>query len=217
MSFAPICGRIADARPAIPDEWRRSVSIVTHPGALDKLPTEEEMQCVIRDYVEQVGHILPDVRLRRVLEKAVVGIITHRSPLIARMASVAPSGSEQPDAPAKQLYRFFSNLRISVQILWQGLYATTRALVARAHPTVVPVVIDGVNFEKPYARKMPGLSTIHKDAAPNRQHTQKLTRGFPALACVTFVDGVPALTFAHLFSYTTSAFVSSTARYCGLS
>jgi len=160
------------------------------------------------DYVEQVSHTLPDIRLRRVLEKAVLGILTQRSPLIARMASVAPSGSEQPDAPAKQLYRFFSNLRVTAQGLWQGLHATTRALVASAQLTVVPVIIDGVNLEKTLCASDAWLSTIHKDAAPNRQHTQKLTRGFPALACVTFVGGVPALTFAHLFSYTASAFVS---------
>jgi hypothetical protein len=208
MSFAPICGRIVVANAPIPHDWRRSDSIVTHPFALDKLPTGEDMHGVICAYVEQAGHILPDLRLRRVLEKAVLGIMTHRSPLIARMASVAPSGSAQPAAPAKQLYRFFRNRRVTARHLWQGLYASTRALVASAQPAVVPVIIDGVNLEKPYARKMPGLSTIHKDAARNRPDKQKLTRGFPALACVTVVDGVPALTFAHLFSYTSFAFVS---------
>ena len=167
------------------------------------------MQRVISASVQQVGHTLPDIRLRRVLEKAVLGIIAHRSPLISRMASVTPTGSEQPDAPLKQLYhRFFSNQRVSGQTLWQSLYATPRALVASAQPAVVPVIINGVNLEKPYARKMPRLSTIRKDAAPNRRHTEKLPRGFPALACVPFVGRVPALAFAHLFSYTSSAFVS---------
>ena len=70
------------------------------------------------------------------------------------------------------------------------------------------VVIDGINLEKPYARRLPGLSTIHKQASTNRRSDQALTCGYPALAAAALVGPCPALTFAHLFSYVDAAFIS---------
>ena len=166
------------------------------------------MRELISAYARSIAGRLPDARLRAVLDRAVAGVVTHCSPLIARMASISATQSGEPEAAAKQLYRFFANKRVTPLALWQGLYECTRQLVAAATLSVVPVVIDGVNLEKPYARRTPGLSTIYKHTAANRQHDQKLTRGFPALACVALVADRPALTFARLFSYTTDAFVS---------
>jgi len=188
------------------------MSIVPHFGVSDKLPTGEDMVTVITDYAQQLARYLPDARLRRVLSKALCGILTHRSPVIARMASVCSTPSDEPEAPAKQLRRFFANKRVTTRDLWKGIYQHTRSLVDVEQPTVVSVVIDGVNLEKPYARKMPGLSTIKKFSAANRyhdaQHKTELTRGFPALATVALVQGLPALTFAHLFSYVDDRFRS---------
>jgi hypothetical protein len=166
------------------------------------------MRALISTYAQQIARYLPDARLRSVLDHALAGIIAQCSPLIARMASVSTTKSDDPEAAAKQLYRFFANHRVSPQALWRGVYDHTRCLVTAANLTLVRVVIDGVNLEKPYARKTPGLSTIRKFTAANRHHDQELTRGFPAVACVALVTGLPALTFARLFSYTTTAFVS---------
>ncbi len=184
------------------------MDIIAHPAGVNKLPTGEDMGMLITAYAQQIGKGLPDKRLRTVLGKALIGIVTCCSPIIARMASLSSTRSKEPEAPAKQLYRFFANVRVTTHDLWKGVYRYTRTLVDAEHPTVVPVVIDGVNLEKPYARKTPGLSTIHKKAAPNRRHDKDLTKGFPALAAVALTCGQPALTFAHLFSYTAMAFVS---------
>jgi hypothetical protein len=166
------------------------------------------MRALIATYARQIACHLPDARLRSVLDCALAGIVTHCSPLIARMASISTTESNEPEAAAKQFYRFFANDRVTPRALWQGIHDHTRCLVAAAKLRLICVVIDSVNLEKPYARKMPGLSTIRKHTAANRRHDQELTRGFPALACVALVTGLPALTFARLFSYTTLAFVS---------
>lgn len=163
---------------------------------------------LLADYGGHIARTIPDARLRRVLVKALTGIVTQRSPVIARMVALAPTSSKQAEAPAKQVRRFFANERVTRRAIWKGIYADTRRLVDQERPTVVPVVLDGVNWEKPYARKLPGLSTIRKPTAANRQHDQELTKGFPALAAVALAGGRPALTYAHIFSYTDAAFVS---------
>jgi len=183
------------------------------------------MRALIADYARTIDVALPDTRLRRVLETALVGIVTSCSPVVARMASLVPSNapSAAAEAVAKCFYRFFANTHIGRHDIWMGLHAHTRTLVDAAHLSVVPVVIDGLNLEKPYARTMPGLSTIHKSAIPNRRRSRvdqarqaspgrrkrdtELTRGFPTLACVALTKTLPALCFGHLFSYVTD-FVS---------
>jgi hypothetical protein len=185
----------------------------------------KEMIALIADYGQRIGACLPDRRLRRVLVKALTGIVTSCSPVIARMAALVSDAtcSHEAEATAKEFYRFFDNERIPRRSLWKGIYSQARELVNAAPPPVVPVVMDGVNWEKPYARTMPGLSTIRKSAVPNRRRSRpptvrkdgkpqskrdtELTRGFPALACVALTKTLPALCFAHLFSYVTD-FVS---------
>jgi len=189
------------------------------------MPTGKAMRAQITAYVQMIDGGLPDARLRRVLALALEGVLTSCSPVIARMASLVPSSvpSAAAQAVAKCFYRFFDNTRISRHDIWRGLHAHTRMLVNDAHLSVVPVVIDGLNLEKPCARTMPGLSTIQKAAIPNRRRSRvdrtrqdsparrkrdtELTRGFPTLACVALTKTVPALCFAHLFSYVTT-FVS---------
>lgn len=204
------------------------MSIVTHCAVSGKLPTGKDVMVLLTEYAQQIARNLPDERLRRVLVKALCGIITHRSPVIARMVSVSSTPSNEPEGPAKQVRRFFANARVTTQCLWKGLYQRTRTSVDAERPTVVPAVIDSLNLEKPYARKMPGLSTIRKPMPPNRRHkaTQEhnngrkqgrkdrrkqdhdLTKGFPALAVVALTRGLPALTFGHLFSYVDDHFTS---------
>jgi hypothetical protein len=183
------------------------------------------MIALIVDYAQKIDGALPDRRLGHVLAKALIGVVTRCSPVVARMVSLAPADSPtaEGEANAKQLYRFFDNDRIGRRAIWKGLYAHTRSLVDADQPSVVPVVLDPVNWEKPYARTMPGLSTIRKSAVPNRHRSRppavrtkpgarrrretELTRGFPALACVALTKTLPALCFGRVFSYTT-AFVS---------
>jgi hypothetical protein len=162
----------------------------------------------IKEYAEQLAIYVPDERLRRVLARALAGIVTQRSPVIARMASLPITCSSDPEAAAKQLRRFFDNTRVRTLDLWRGLYHQTRAQVDQQPMPVVPVVIDGVNLEKPYARKLPGLSTVHKQGVANRHSDRALTSGYPVLAVAALVGTCPALTFAHLFSYIDDAFVS---------
>ena len=184
------------------------MSILPHFDRSDKMPTGADMLNLVTDYAQQLAGGLPDERLRRVLGRALAGVVTHRSPIIARMVSLPTAADCQPESSAKQLCRFFRNPRVRPRDLWRGLYGRTRSQVEQQPNSLVSVIIDGVNLEKPYARKLPGLSTIHKQAATNRHSDRALTCGYPALAVAALVGTCPALTFAHLFSYVDAAFLS---------
>ena len=139
------------------------MTIVTHSRVCGKLPTGKDMMVLLTDYALQIAHDLPDERVRRVFAKALCCIVTHRSPVIARMVSVSSTPSDEPEGPARQVRRFFANPQVTIRCLWKGLYQRTPSLVDAERPTVVPAVMDGVTLEKPYARTMP-RSVHHQEA-----------------------------------------------------
>ncbi|MGC9400680.1 MAG: hypothetical protein ACP5HM_16325 [Anaerolineae bacterium] len=65
-----------------------------------------------------------------------------------------------------------------------------------------------MNFEKPYTRKLEGVSTVHKSTPPDRYGKARLTWGYPATIATVVNTRVPAVTYAHWFSYTTADFLS---------
>ncbi len=86
-------------------------------------------------------------------------------------------------------------------ILTQGLYPLARATMAQEQPPYLVVAVDPVNFEKPYTRKLPGVSIVYKRTPPPLRGKKRLTRGYPAITPTVVNTRVPATTYAHWFSY----------------
>ncbi|MFZ0545297.1 MAG: hypothetical protein WAM60_07655 [Candidatus Promineifilaceae bacterium] len=59
------------------------------------------------------------------------------------------------------------NTRFSYEELSEGLYAITKSNVDSACPEYLIIAIDPVNFEKPYTKKLEGVSTVHKSTLPD--------------------------------------------------
>jgi hypothetical protein len=70
------------------------------------------------------------------------------------------------------------------------------------------VALDPVNFEKPYTRALEGVSTVRKSTPPDLNGQARLTRGYPAVTAAVVNTQVPAVTYAHWFSYTSGDFLS---------
>jgi hypothetical protein len=64
------------------------------------------------------------------------------------------------------------------------------------------VALDPVNFEKPYTTELEGVSTVYKSTPPQLNGQARLTRGYPAITATVVNTPVPAVTYAHWFSYT---------------
>jgi hypothetical protein len=67
---------------------------------------------------------------------------------------------------AKRIYRFLCNRRVKTESLYQGLYQIGQQVVEQENPAYLVVAVDAVNFEKPYAEAIEGVSVVHKATPP---------------------------------------------------
>lgn len=180
---------------------KESVAIKT---VMDKLPTAE-LNETLSEFASPLTQMLPDERLCQVAELTVRGIVAGESPVITQVArSVGGTGEASTTwAAAKRIYRFLENKRISACSLAEGLYRCARAIVEEENPEYLVVAIDPVNFEKPYTKKLEGVSTVYKSTPPDRYGSSRLARGYPAITAAVVNTRVPATTYANWFSYTT--------------
>jgi hypothetical protein len=169
---------------------------------LDKLPVAELAQS-LDTFLRPVYAMLPDRRLNKVVVLSVRGIIGSESPVVTQMAQSVARTESGVWAAAKQIYRLLGNERVAVAEISQGLYDLSQARVKEAAPAYVVVALDPVNFEKPYTRALEGVSTVHKSTPPSLNGQARLTRGYPAITATVVNTPVPAVTYAHWFSYTT--------------
>lgn len=75
-------------------------------------------------------------------------------------------------------------------------------------PPYLVVAVDPVNFEKPYARTIEGVSTVHKATPPDLSGHARLAHGYPAITATIVNTQVPVTSYANWFSYQTADFVS---------
>lgn len=61
--------------------------------------------------------------------------------------------------------------------------------------------VDPVNFEKPYVKSIEGISTVHKSTPPDLSGHARLAQGYPAITTTIVNTQVPAISYAHWFSY----------------
>jgi len=174
---------------------------------IDNLPAQE-LTRALHAFLEPVSMRLPEKRLRDVGHLAVQGVISGQSPLVTHMARGVEREEETIWPMAKRLYRFIWNKHFSHRDLLKGLYGIAQCTVARYEPSYLLVALDPVNFEKPYTRKLEGVSTVLKSTPPGERGKKRLTPGYPAMTATVVNLPEPVVTYANWFSYTTADFVS---------
>ena len=175
---------------------------------IDQLPNEE-LEKAIAAYVEPMSAIMPEKRLRRNVPKVVTGILGQQTPVVTGIARGSGSvGEKEIWAMANRVYRLLKNDRYETQALYEGLYEMGQRTVEEENPEYLVVAIDPVNFEKPYSKKLEGVSTVHKSLPPNHKGESHLAKGYPAITASVVNTCIPATTYAKWFSYTTEDFLS---------
>ena len=172
-----------------------------------KMPIEELDQ-TLNEFLSPMTELLPEERLRRVVPLAVRGILAQETPVIAAMAQSVSRQKMDCWAAAKRIYRFVENKRIHHHQLLKGMYQIARRTVAEENLDYLVVALDPVNFEKPYTKKLDGVSTVHKSTPPNLEGEARLAHGYPAMTATVVNTAVPALSYANWFSYQTTDFIS---------
>jgi hypothetical protein len=176
-------------------------------GTIDKLPVAE-IQATLHAFMEPVLMQMPEKRLQTVVELAVQGILGGQSPLVTQMARGVMREEETIRPMARRLYRLIWNGRFSHRDLLKGLYGIAQRSVAADEPSQLIVALDPVNFEKPYAQRLEGLSTVMKSTPPGERGQKRLTSGYPAMTATVVNLAVPVVTYANWFSYTNQEFIS---------
>ena len=172
-----------------------------------KMPIEELDQ-TLNEFISPMTEFLPEERLRRVVPLAVRGILAQETPVIAAMAQSVSRQKMDCWAAAKRIYRFVENKRIHHHQLLKGVYKIARRTVAQEQPNYVVVALDPVNFEKPYTKRLEGVSTVHKSTPPNLEGDARLAHGYPAMTATVVNTAVPAISYLNWFSYKTADFLS---------
>ena len=172
-----------------------------------KMPVEE-MERSLNEFLAPLMENMPEERLRRIVPEAVRGILAQETPVIAAMAQSTPRQERSCWAGAKRIYRFVWNERFNHHQLFKGVYRIAQRTVAAEDPEYLVIALDPVNFEKPYTKKLEGVSTVHKSTPPNLKGEARLARGFPATTATVVNTTVPALSYLNWFSYKTPDFLS---------
>ncbi len=174
---------------------------------VDKLPGNELHDRLKRFLGPMLMH-LPEKRLRDVAQMMVQGILAAQSPVLTEAACKVCRTGETNWPTVKRMYRFVRNKRFSHRTLLKGLYRIARCTVDRHAPSRLLVALDPVNFEKPYTRKLEGVSTVLKSTPPGEYGKKRLTPGYPAMTATVVNLPEPAITYASWFSYRTADFIS---------
>jgi hypothetical protein len=174
---------------------------------IDKLP-DDELHDQLQRFLEPVLTKLPEKRLCDVAQLMVQGILAARSPVLTEAACKVSRTEETNWPTVKRMYRFIWNDRFSHRTLLRGLYGIAQDTIARHMPSQLLVALDPVNFEKPYTRKLEGVSTVLKSTPPGEHGKKRLTLGYPAMTATVVNVPEPAITYASWFSYRTADFVS---------
>lgn len=178
---------------------------------MDTIPIKEvmtqlpiaEIEESMTDFLRPIMERLPDKRLGRVVPLSVQGILGSESPIVLQMAQAVSRSEGETWAVAKRLYGLLWNERFSHETMRAGLYAISKSNVDNARPEYLVIAIDPVNFEKPYTKKLEGVSTVYKSTPPDLNGQARLATGYPSITASVVNTPIPAITYANWFSYTT--------------
>lgn len=172
-----------------------------------KLPIME-IKGTIRNHSEPLMRLLPDKRMRKVIENMLLGILGGQTPVITGMARQNGKEDGETWAVAKSMYRLLNNQRLGTDVIYQGLYETGQKIVAGEKPEYLVVAVDPVNFEKPYTQSLEGVSVVHKATPPDLNGQARLAHGYPSITATLVNTKVPVTSYANWFSYLTIDFLS---------
>ena len=174
---------------------------------LAKLPIME-IQTTIQSHTEPLMKMLPDSRMKKVLENMLLGILGGQTPVITGMARQNGKAEGETWAIAKSIYRLLGNKRLATKVIYQGLYQVGQKVVESENPDYLVVAVDPVNFEKPYTEALEGVSVVHKATPPDLAGHARLAHGYPAITATIVNTKVPVTSYANWFSYQTADFIS---------
>ena len=174
---------------------------------LAKLPIME-IQKTIQSHTEPLMEMLPDSRMKKVLENMLLGILGGQTPVITGMARQAGKQEGETWAVAKSIYRLLGNKHLETRVIYEGLYQVGQKIVERENPDYLVVAVDPVNFEKPYTEALEGVSIVHKATPPDLTGHARLAHGYPAITASIVNTKVPVASYANWFSYQTADFIS---------
>jgi hypothetical protein len=180
---------------------------ITLETILCKLPIGKLTE-TIEVHVLPFTRLLPDKRLGAVVQQIILGILGGQTPVITGMARTNSKTDGESWPIAKRIYRFMCNRRVKTESLYQGLYQIGQQVVERDNPAYLVVAVDPVNFEKPYAEAIEGVSVVHKATPPALDGKARLAHGYPAITASVVNTKVPVTTYANWFSYVTADFIS---------
>jgi hypothetical protein len=143
-----------------------------------------------------------------VVECIILGILGSQTPVITEMAGANSKEKGETWPMAKRMYRFLDNQRVKTESVYQGLYEIGQPVVERENPEYLVVAVDLVNFEKPYAKAIEGVSIVHKATPPGLDGKARLAHGYPAITATVVNTKVPVTSYANWFSYQTTDFIS---------
>lgn len=180
---------------------------LTLEAILAKLPMEK-LKEEIAAHIQPLTNKLPDKRLVGVVESTILGILGSQTPVITEIAQTNSKKEGQTWSIAKRIYRLLNNQRVETQSLYEGLYSIGQKMVEQEKPQYLVVAVDPVNFEKPYAEAIEGVSIVHKATPPTLDGKKRLTHGYPAITATLVNTKVPVTSYANWFSYKTTDFIS---------
>jgi hypothetical protein len=176
---------------------------------LAKLPIME-IRITIQGHTQSLMGMLPDKRMKKVLENMLLGILGGQTPVITGIAHQNGQSEGETWAVAKSMYRLLGNKRLETKVIYQGLYEAGQQVVERENPDYLVVAVDPVNFEKPYTQALEGVSVVHKATPPDLAGHARLAHGYPAITATIVNTRVPVTSYANWFSYQTADFLSQT-------
>jgi hypothetical protein len=180
---------------------------ITLETILAKLPIGKLTE-TIEAHILPLIRLLPDKRLGVVVRLIILGILGGQTPVIAAMARTNSKAEGESWPIAKRIYRFLYNVRVKTNSLYEGLYQIGQQVVEQENPAYLVVAVDPVNFEKPYAEEIEGVSVVHKATPPGLDGKARLAHGYPAITATVVNTKVPVTTYANWFSYMTADFIS---------
>jgi len=180
---------------------------LTLEAILAKLPIGKLSE-TIEKYIHPLTRLLPDKRLGVVAQSIILGILGGQTPVITEMARTNSKTDGETWPIAKRIYRFLNNQRVKTETLYEGLYQIGQEAVERESPNYLVVAVDPVNFEKPYAEAIEGVSVVYKATPPGLDGKARLAHGYPAITATVVNTQVPVTTYANWFSYKTADFIS---------
>lgn len=140
--------------------------------------------------------------------RIILGILGGQTPVITEIARQISKDEGETWSVAKSIYRWLENERFDNSDLLDGLYSIGQQIVEEEQPERLVVAVDPVNFEKPYAEIVEGVSVVHKATPPALDGKARLTHGYPAITATIVNTKIPVSSYVNWFSYKTADFIS---------